>query len=69
MPFVDDLVGKLGIPRARGADDRRVRQRELGTLPLGLARARDAKRVKRGDKVLLVGLGAGISVATMALTI
>ncbi len=70
MPFVDDLVGKLGIPR--GLLELTIAEYgnvSSGSLPLGLARARDAKRVKRGDKVLLIGLGAGISVATMALTI
>jgi len=68
MPFVDDLVRKLGIPREllelTIGDFGNV---SSGSIPLMLARARDAGRVAPGDRVLCIGLGAGISVATMAL--
>ncbi len=70
MPFVDDLVRKLGIPR----DLLELTVGEFGnvssgSIPLTLARAREAGRVRRGDRVLCIGLGAGISVATMALVL
>ena len=70
MPFVDDLVRKVGLPRERLyltiAEFGNV---SSGTLPLSLAKAREDGRVGPGDKVLMIGLAAGISVATMALTL
>jgi acyl-CoA:acyl-CoA alkyltransferase len=70
MPFAEELVRRLGFPRDRVeftvADYGNVAS---ATLPLGLALARDGGRVRRGDRVLFVGIGAGISVATMALTL
>ena len=66
-PFTDDLVHKLGLPRERlVVTVDRFGNVGSGTLPLGLALARDAGRVARGDRVLWIGLAAGISVATMA---
>ena len=68
--FTDELIERLGLPPDRVertiADFGNVAS---GTLPLALGQARDAGRVERGDRVLFVGLGAGISVATMALTL
>ena len=67
-PFADEMTERLGFPR-----ERVVRTIEdygnvaSATLPLALACARDAGRVSRGDRVLFVGLGAGISVATLAI--
>lgn len=67
-PFADEMTARLGFP-----PERVVRTiEEFGnvasaTLPLALACARDSGRVGRGDRVLFVGLGAGISVATMAI--
>lgn len=69
-PFVDDMVRKLGLPR-----DRLVVTIDgygnvgSGTLPLGLALAREQGRVAPGDRVLWIGLAAGISVATMAFVV
>lgn len=68
--FTDELIERLGLPPDRV--ERTIA--EFGnvasaTLPLALGQARDASRVGRGDHVLFVGLGAGISVATMALTL
>ena len=66
--FADEMTVRLGFP-----PERVVRTIEeygnvaSATLPLALACARDAGRVRRGDRVLFVGLGAGISVATMAI--
>ncbi len=67
-PFADEMVARLGFPPARV--ERTIEAYgnvASGTLPLALACARDAGRVGRGDNVLFVGLGAGISVATMAI--
>jgi 3-oxoacyl-[acyl-carrier-protein] synthase-3 len=38
------------------------------SLPLALAEAAEAGRVQRGDKVLLVGSGAGLTLGALALT-
>ena len=67
-PFADEMIARLGFPPARV--ERTIETYgnvASGTLPLALACARDAGRVRRGDNVLFVGLGAGISVATMAI--
>ena len=63
----DDRPPRLPAGRAS-----RGRSRRTATWPRGRCRsrsacARDAGRVRRGDNVLFVGLGAGISVATMAI--
>jgi acyl-CoA:acyl-CoA alkyltransferase len=67
-PFADEMTARLGFPPARV--ERTIEAYgnvASGTLPLALACARDAGRVREGDNVLFVGLGAGISVATMAI--
>ena len=70
VPFVDDLVRKVGLPRERlYLTIREFGNVSSGTLPLSLAKAREDGRVGPGDKVLMIGLAAGISVATMALTL
>ena len=66
-PLADELVERLGLPRERVmftvAEHGNV---AAASLPLGLSLARDAGRVARGDRVLFFGLGAGLSVATLA---
>lgn len=67
-PFADEMTRRLGFPPER--TERTIEafgNVASGTLPLAVVRARDAGRVRRGDNVLFVGLGAGISVATMAI--
>jgi 3-oxoacyl-[acyl-carrier-protein] synthase-3 len=68
--FVEEMAERLGIPLDRlettVADFGNV---AAATLPLALGRARESGRVRRGDRVLFFGLGAGISVATLALTL
>ena len=67
-PFTDEMTARLGLPADRV--ERTIEEFgnvASGTLPLALSRARDAGRVRTGDAVLFVGLGAGISVATMAI--
>ena len=67
-PFADEMTPRLGFPPERVARTIEAYGNVAsGTLPLALVRARDAGRVRRGDNVLFVGLGAGISVATMAI--
>ena len=67
-PFADEMTRRLGFPPERVARTIEAYGNVAsGTLPLALALARDAGRVRRGDSVLFVGLGAGISVATMAI--
>jgi acyl-CoA:acyl-CoA alkyltransferase len=67
IPFIGDLVTKIGLPR-----DRLILTVDTfgnvssGTLPLGLAIAKADGRVKPGDRVMWIGLGAGISVAALA---
>ncbi len=66
IPFIGDLVTKTGLPM-----DRLILTVDTfgnvssGTLPLGLAIAKAEGRVKPGDRVIWIGLGAGISVAAM----
>jgi acyl-CoA:acyl-CoA alkyltransferase len=69
-PFTDEMTARLGLPVDRV--ERTIGEFgnvASGTLPLALGQARDAGRVARGDRVLFIGLGAGISVATMAFTL
>lgn len=67
VPFIGDLVTKTRLPMDRlvlTVD--RFGNVSSGTLPLGLAIAKAEGRVKPGDRVMWIGLGAGISVAAMA---
>jgi 3-oxoacyl-[acyl-carrier-protein] synthase III len=65
---VDLLTSRLGF-----RDDQVVRNLALrgnciaASLPLALAEAANAGRIRRGDKVLLVGTGAGITLGALAL--
>ena len=69
-PFTTEMIGRLGFPPDRVA---RTIERHgniaAATLPVAIDEAREAGRIGRGDRVLFVGLGAGISVATLALTL
>ncbi len=66
---VDLLTSRLGF-----RDDQVVQNLALrgnciaASLPLALAEAADAGRIRRGDKVLLVGTGAGLTLGALALT-
>jgi 3-oxoacyl-[acyl-carrier-protein] synthase-3 len=67
-PFADEMTERLGLPPDRVERTiERFGNVASATLPLALVRAREAGRVGPGDNVLFVGLGAGISVATMAI--
>ena len=70
VPFAEEMIERLGLPSDRV--ERTIAEFgnvASGTLPLALGRARDGGRVRRGDRVMFIGLGAGISVTTMALTL
>jgi 3-oxoacyl-[acyl-carrier-protein] synthase III len=66
---VDLLTGRLGF-----RDDQVVQNLALrgnciaASLPLALAEADAAGRIRRGDKMLLVGSGAGLTLGALALT-
>ena len=66
---VDLLTSRLGF-----RDDQVVQNLALrgnciaASLPLALAEAVHAGRIRRGDKVLLVGTGAGLTLGALALT-
>lgn len=65
--IADEFVDRLDLPRERVmftvADHGNV---AAASMPLGLSLAREAGRVGRGDRVAFFGLGAGLSVATLA---
>ncbi len=66
-PLAEEFVERLGLPSDRVmftvAEHGNV---AAASLPLGVSLARDAGRIGRGDRVLFFGLGAGLSVATLA---
>lgn len=66
-PLAEEFVETLGLPRERVMFTVAAHGNvAAASLPLGLSLARDAGRVSRGDRVLFFGLGAGLSVATLA---
>ena len=70
VPFTESLIRKVGLPRERLMTTvDRFGNVGSGTLALGLALAREQGRVRAGDRVLWIGLGAGISLATMAFVV
>jgi 3-oxoacyl-[acyl-carrier-protein] synthase-3 len=68
--LTDEVIEDLGIPPDRVEwtieDFGNVAS---GTFPLALRRAVDAGRMQQGDRGIFLGLGAGISIATMAFTL
>lgn len=64
-PFATEMTIRLGFPPERTIET--FGNIASATLPLALVRARDAGRVGPGDNVLFAGLGAGISLATLAI--
>jgi 3-oxoacyl-(acyl-carrier-protein) synthase III len=66
-PLAEEFVERLGLPRDRVqftvAEHGNV---AAASLPLGLSLARDAGRVRPGERVAFFGLGAGLSVASIA---
>ena len=73
IPHQPSKAGMAGFARYFGADNLVETLTELGncvavSIPCTLYKAVRSGRVKRGDKVLLVGTGAGLSIAGAVLT-
>jgi len=63
--IIDAVCQRLGIPAERGVVTvDRQGNTSAASIPLALADAADAGRLQPGDRVLLVGFGAGMSVAS-----
>ena len=66
---VDLLHTRLGFRREQVVDNLAERGNCIAaSIPLALAEAVHAGRIRRGDRVLLVGTGAGLTLGAMALT-
>jgi 3-oxoacyl-[acyl-carrier-protein] synthase III len=66
---VELLTGRLGFRDAQVVQNLALRGNCIAaSLPLALAEATEAGRIHRGDKVLLVGSGAGLTLGALALT-
>ena len=63
--IIQSACDKLGIPMERAATVlHRTGNTSSASIPLALADALDAGRVKKGDLILLVGFGAGMTAAS-----
>lgn len=63
--IIDAVCARLGIPAERTAGNLdRTGNTSAASIPLALAEAADAGRVRPGDRVLMVGFGAGMSWAS-----
>ena len=68
MRIIQSACDKLGIPMERAATVlHRTGNTSSASIPLALADALDAGRVRQGDLVLLVGFGAGMTAASAIL--
>ena len=66
--IIQSACDKLGIPMERAATVlHRTGNTSSASIPLALADALDAGRVRQGDLVLLVGFGAGMTAASAIL--
>ena len=60
--IMDHAAAKLGIPRERMVVNvDRYGNTSSGSIPLALAEAQAAGRLKEGDLVLMTGMGAGLT--------
>ena len=66
---VELLTGRLGFRDQQVVQNLALRGNCIAaSLPLALTEATEAGRIRRGDKVLLVGSGAGLTLGALALT-
>jgi 3-oxoacyl-[acyl-carrier-protein] synthase-3 len=66
--IIDSAVARLGIPADQVANNlASVGNTSAASIPLALAEAADAGRLRPGDRVLMVGFGAGMSWASAVL--
>ena len=69
-PAVELLARKLGAKSGGYAQDyRRYGNTVAASIPLSLLRAQEEGTVKAGDRVLLVGTAAGLTLGAMAIEI
>jgi 3-oxoacyl-[acyl-carrier-protein] synthase III len=60
--IIDHAAGRLGIPEERLFNNlERYGNTSAASIPLALAEARDAGRLRPGDMLLLVGFGGGLT--------
>jgi 3-oxoacyl-[acyl-carrier-protein] synthase-3 len=66
--IIDSAVARLGIPADQVANNLATTgNTSAASIPLALAEAADAGRLQPGDRVLMVGFGAGMSWASAVL--
>jgi 3-oxoacyl-[acyl-carrier-protein] synthase-3 len=66
--IIDSAVARLGIPGDQVANNLATTgNTSAASIPLALAEAADAGRLRPGDRVLMVGFGAGMSWASAVL--
>jgi 3-oxoacyl-[acyl-carrier-protein] synthase-3 len=66
---IDLLTSRLGFCDRQVVQNLALRGNCIAaSLPLALAEAAEAGRIQRGDKLLLVGTGAGLTLGALALT-
>ena len=66
--IIEAAAERLGLgPDKVDHQPRALRQHHRGTIPLALADARRAGRLKKGDLVLLASVGAGFTVGAVLL--
>jgi 3-oxoacyl-[acyl-carrier-protein] synthase III len=68
VPAAHSVIRKLRLPAERTFETfSRYGNTVSGSIPLGLSLARDAGRLERGDRVLLISASAGLTTAFMSL--
>src|SRR5688572_6161773 len=68
LRIIDAARDRLGLPESKVIKNiQRTGNTTAATIPLALASALDAKRLKKGDLTLLTSVGAGFTVGTILL--
>ena len=68
LRIIDAVSTRFGLPEAKVVKNiQKFGNTTAATIPLALASALDAKRVKKGDVVLMAAVGAGFTVGTALL--
>jgi 3-oxoacyl-[acyl-carrier-protein] synthase-3 len=68
VPSLRDLISVVGLDESKVvATITDYGNMASATIPAGFCMAEESGRIKRGDKVLVIGLGAGISLGVMML--
>ena len=70
LRIIEAIARKLGIPRARLADDiTHAGNTSSASIPLALSRLAEQGRLQPGTPALLLGFGAGLSYAAQVITV